>query len=73
MNPSIPCAIMEVQEMRKYEKHDLAEIAMHIAAASGCGAESLDVLDALYWLDAAAQNEYNPEFFRVMLNVLAHI
>ena len=35
---------------------------MHIAAASGCGAESLDVLDALYWLDAAAQNEYNPEF-----------
>lgn len=59
--------------MREYKKHDLAEIAMNIAAATGCGAESLDVLDALYWLDTAAQNEYNAEYFRVMLNVLAQI
>lgn len=59
--------------MNEYQKHDLAEIAMNISAAAGCGAESLDVLDALYWLDTAAQNEYSADYFRVMLNALARI
>lgn len=59
--------------MNEYKRHDLAEIAMNISAVAGCGAESLDVLDALYWLDTAAQNEYNADYFRVMLNALARV
>lgn len=59
--------------MRQYQRHDLEEIAANITAASGCGAEYKDVLDALYWLDAAAQNEYNRDCFRVILNVLARL
>lgn len=59
--------------MRQYQRNDLEEIAAKITSLSVCEAESRDVLDALYWLDAVAQNEYNRDCFRVILNVLARI
>lgn len=55
-----------------YDCNDMAEKLMELAGLDG---EQLgdELLDALYWLKAAAQNPYNKDSFRVMYNVLLTI
>ena len=59
-------------EATKYVTPDLGEIAMRLAS-HGSGAEVLDLLDALCYLDSCARNEYNADYFRVLMSTLARI
>ena len=65
-----------MDELRKYcenSYYDTNEIAEKLIELSNLElSEELNVEleNALYWLKLAARNKYNPDYFRVLYNVL---
>jgi len=63
-----------MEELKVYHNHyydspsSIAEALQKIAEAPEEARDGLT--DALYFLQAAAQNEYNPDYFRILYNVL---
>lgn len=66
-----------MEELKKYNNHyyyssaDLAETLQTLADAPEEAREELD--EAIYYIQTAAQNDHNRDYFRVLFNVLQTI
>ena len=61
---------------KDYYPGDLAEFIMKLSGAAGTENEDAirdDLTDALYYLMACAENEYNKDYFRTMWSELQRI
>lgn len=65
---------MTIEEMKKYNDAtfaDLDDIARALRDYIDAPPESIgSLIDAIGWLEAAAQNPYNHDYFRVLYNAL---
>lgn len=67
-----------LESLKQYQdsSYDCSDIASALVELSGLKDDDFvydELLDALYWLKAAAQNPYNKDSFRVMYNALLTI
>lgn len=66
-----------MQELKTYHNHyyydsnDLAETLRNLADAPEEAREELE--EAVYYIQAAAQNDHNRDYFRILFNVLQAI
>ena len=57
-----------------YSYVDVDDIARALRAASNAPSHIIgELIDAVYYLKACAQNEYNKDYFRILYNVLEDI
>ena len=65
-----------MERLKKYTKsyYDSNDITAALLNLSGVTEEAReDIENAVYYIDAAAQNEYNHDYFRVLYNTLLSI
>lgn len=69
-----------MDDLREYSKSryyvdnaDITEKLLELADFQDDEQISEELTEALYWLDGAAQNPYNADYFRVLYNMLARI
>lgn len=66
---------MNITEARTYDRNTMIrpdDIANELMIRTGLKDDdiSADLANALYTIEAYAQNEYNPDYWRTLLNVL---
>lgn len=65
---------MDYKKYNDFSSVDVDDIARTLRAAANAPAATIgDLIDAVYWIKAAAQNPYNADYWRTLYNALEAI